>query len=112
MEVLFLILAVQLLSLFIERLIGTLRRECLDHMPIWSERHLRLVLGEFIAWYNQGRVHQGLQGIPVPDPSLSEPPAAEGRLVARRVAFHSGLLACRSGKQARTLSIDVYAPTD
>ena len=64
MEVLFLILAVQLLSLFIERLIGTLRRECLDHMLIWSERHLRLVLGEFIAWYNQGRVHQGLQGAP------------------------------------------------
>jgi len=49
MEVLFLNLAVQLLSLFIERLIGTLLRECLYHMLIWSERHLHLVLGEFIA---------------------------------------------------------------
>ena len=37
---------------------------------------------EFIAWYNQGRVHQGLHGIPDPDPSLSGPLTAEGRLVA------------------------------
>ena len=36
----------------IERLIGTLRRECLDRMLIWNERHLRRVLTEFVAWYN------------------------------------------------------------
>jgi hypothetical protein len=44
----------------IERLIGTLRRECLDRMLIWNKRHLRCVLTEFICWYNRGRVHQGL----------------------------------------------------
>ena len=38
-------------SAHVERLIGTLRRECLDRMLIWNERHLRLILGEFIAWY-------------------------------------------------------------
>jgi len=43
----------------IERLIGTLRRECLDRMLIWNERHLRCVLTEFVGWYNHGRVHQG-----------------------------------------------------
>jgi len=36
----------------IERMIGTLRRECLDRMLIWNERHLRCVLTEFIGWYN------------------------------------------------------------
>jgi hypothetical protein len=51
----------------IERLIGTLRRECLDRMLIWNERHLRCVLKEFVGWYNRGRVHQGLNGIPDPD---------------------------------------------
>ena len=66
----------------VERLIGTLRRECLDRMLIWNERHLRYVLSEFLGWYNHGRVHQGLNGIPDPDPVLAEPKPAGGRLVA------------------------------
>ena len=37
----------------IERLIGTLRRECLDRMLIWNERRLRRVLTEFIVCYNR-----------------------------------------------------------
>jgi len=65
-----------------ERLIGTLRRECLDRMLIWNERHLRCVLNEFIHWYNHGRVHQGLNGIPDPDPALAGPKPLGGRLVA------------------------------
>jgi len=66
----------------IERAIGTLRRECLDHMLIWNERHLKQVLAEFIIWYNHGRVHQGLNGIPDPGPVLAEPKPVNGRLVA------------------------------
>ena len=66
----------------IERLIGTLRRECLDRMLIWNERHLRCSLAEFIFWYNHGRVHQGLNGIPDPDPALAEPKPVNGKLVA------------------------------
>jgi transposase InsO family protein len=66
----------------IERLIGTLRRECLDRMLIWNERHLRCTLTEFNFWYNHGRVHQGLNGIPDPDPALAEPKPVGGRLVA------------------------------
>jgi hypothetical protein len=65
-----------------ERLIGTLRRECLDRLLIWNERHLRSVLTEFILWFNHGRVHQGLHGIPDPDPALSEPKQMDARLVA------------------------------
>jgi putative transposase len=37
-----------------KRLIGMLRRECLDRMLIWNARHLRCVLNEFIGWYNHG----------------------------------------------------------
>lgn len=66
----------------VERLIGTLRRECLDRMLIWNERHLGSVLSEFIVRYNGGRVHQGRIGIPDPDPVLAEPKPSGGRLVA------------------------------
>ena len=69
----------------LERLIGTLRRECLDRMLIWNERHLRCVLTEIIDWYNHSRVHQALNGIPDPDPVLAEPKPAGGRLVAMPV---------------------------
>ena len=66
----------------IERLIGTLRRSCLDHFLIWNERCLTKVLSEFRRWYNTGRVHQGLDGIPDPDPVLKTPVAANGNVVA------------------------------
>jgi putative transposase len=66
----------------IERLIGTLRRECLDRVLIWNEGHLRCVLNQFIGWYNHGRVHQGLQGIPDPDPAIERPKPLGGKLVA------------------------------
>jgi hypothetical protein len=51
-------------------------------MLIWNERHLRCVQKEFIGWYNHGRVHQGLNGIPDPDPMLAEPKPLRGRLAA------------------------------
>jgi len=66
----------------VERLIGTLRRECLDRMLTWNEGHLRGVLKEFANWYNRCRVHQGLNGIPDPDPVFAEPKPVGGRLVA------------------------------
>ena len=44
-----------------ERLIGTLRRECLDHLVILGEAHLRRVLSAYAAYYNQSRTHLALQ---------------------------------------------------
>src|SRR5262245_13419351 len=44
-----------------ERLIGTLRRECLDRMLIVGEAHLRRVLCAYAAYYNQSRTHLSLQ---------------------------------------------------
>jgi putative transposase len=43
-----------------ERFIGTLRRECLDHLLITGPRHLRQVLQEFIEHYNTHRPHRSL----------------------------------------------------
>src|SRR6266568_3901218 len=43
-----------------ERLIGTLRRECLDRMLIFGEAHLRRILGSYAAYYNESRTHLSL----------------------------------------------------
>jgi putative transposase len=60
-----------------ERLIGTLRRECLDWVIPLSESHLRTILREWIAHYKGGRRHMSL-GPGIPDPVLSKI-SAEGR---------------------------------
>jgi putative transposase len=50
-----------------ERFIGSVRRECLDHMLILSERHLYRLIDEYVTYFNSARPHQGLeQKIPVP----------------------------------------------
>src|SRR5712672_4235538 len=45
---------------YVERLIGTLRRECLDHVLIYGERHLRRILTLYSLYYNETRTHLGL----------------------------------------------------
>ncbi len=54
---------------YCERLIGTIRRECLDVMIPLSERHLRRILLEWVAHYNKGRPHSSL-GPGIPDSSV------------------------------------------
>lgn len=52
-----------------ERFLGSVRRECLDHMLILGERQLARVLREYITYFNRARPHQGVkQATPEPPP--------------------------------------------
>jgi len=51
----------------VERVIGTLRRECFDHLIVLDEHHLLSVVREFVAYYNQDRPHRTL-GLQTPEP--------------------------------------------
>lgn len=56
-----------LMNAICERFLGSIRRECLDHLLVLSEVHLRRVLTEYVAYFNGARPHQGLdQRIPTP----------------------------------------------
>jgi Integrase core domain len=46
-----------------ERLIGTIRRECLDRMLIFGEAHLRQILTSYVSYYNESRTHLSLRRI-------------------------------------------------
>ena len=59
---------------FCERLIGTIRRECLDFVIPMTERHLRAILREWISHYHRGRPHASL-GPGIPDPRADLPVA-------------------------------------
>jgi transposase InsO family protein len=52
---------------FAERWVGTVRRECLDHLLIIGHRHLQKVLDEYLRHYNAHRPHRGL-GLAPPEP--------------------------------------------
>jgi putative transposase len=47
---------------FVERVIGTMRREFLDHVPFWNARDLERKLAEFQTYYNEARGHASLEG--------------------------------------------------
>jgi transposase InsO family protein len=44
-----------------ERIIGSLKRECLDHMLIWHRSQIRRLVKQYAAYYNLARPHQGIQ---------------------------------------------------
>jgi transposase InsO family protein len=58
-----------------ERFLGSVRRECLDHIVILSEAHLRHVLGEYApSYFNTARPHQGIaQRTPVASEHVRAP---------------------------------------
>jgi putative transposase len=64
---------------FAERLIGSIRRECLDHVVVLGERHLRRTLTAYFAYYHRARTHLALDK-DAPDVRSVEPCAA-GRVV-------------------------------
>jgi len=68
---------------YVERLIGTLRRDCLDHVLIFGERHLRRVLKSYSIYYNETRTHLGLGK----DAPLGRPVQHCGTIVTAPVLF-------------------------
>jgi putative transposase len=65
---------------FAERVIGSIRRECLDHLIIWNERSLRRILQAYFAYYHDWRTHLALEkDAPESRPAL---PPGSGRVIA------------------------------
>jgi transposase InsO family protein len=63
-----------------ERVIGTLRRECFDHVILWNERHSQLQLQEAVLYYNRDRTHMSLgKSTPVGRPVE---PVESGKVIA------------------------------
>lgn len=68
-----------------------MRRECLDHVPTLSERHLYRILQHYVAYFNGGRPHQGLlQRIPARE-GLT---ATDGRGIIQCASVLGGLHHC------------------
>ena len=63
---------------YCERLIGTVRRECLDYVIPIDERHLRRILRDWVTHYNRGRPHSSL-GPGLPDRATLSPPRRTDR---------------------------------
>jgi putative transposase len=61
--------------------VRSLRNECLDHVLVLNERHLRSVLAEYVAYYNADRPHRSLALAP-PLPMVRSP-AAHGEVQSR-----------------------------
>ena len=75
---------------YAERVIGSIRRECLDHVIVLDEDHLHRVLAEYFEYYHQARAHLSLdRNSPIPRPvDMPE----DGKVVAR--AYLGGLHHC------------------
>jgi transposase InsO family protein len=64
-----------------ERFLGSVRRECLDHLLVLGEAHLKRILSEYMNYFNTARPHQGVQQrIPVP-PSKVAPSTGPVRAI-------------------------------
>ncbi len=64
---------------YAERVIGSIRRECLDHVVVIGERHLKRILSEYVHYYNTTRTHLSLAK-DAPEPRRVQPPS-QGRVV-------------------------------
>jgi len=65
---------------YAERVIGSIRRECLDHVIVLGEDHLRRILKAYLSYYHQSRTHLSLDK-DCPTPRLVQPPSM-GKVIA------------------------------
>ncbi len=65
------------------RFLGSVRRECLDHIFVLGEAHLRRVLRAYVGYFNRARPHQGIgQAIPAGAAEVGRKLVSAGRIVA------------------------------
>jgi len=67
-------------SPYVERLIGPIRRECLDHLIVFNEAHLLRILASYFAYYHEARTHLSLERN-APTSRRVEPPE-QGKVIA------------------------------
>ena len=63
----------------VERLIGSIRRECLDHVIVFNQQHLRRILTDYVNYYHRHRTHRSLEQ-DCPQPRAVEPPD-QGKII-------------------------------
>jgi len=67
----------------VERFIGSVRRECLDHLLLVSEPHLARVVKAYVHYFNEARPHQGIgQRIPAASTTSDTPPPTAGKVIS------------------------------
>jgi transposase InsO family protein len=66
---------------FVERLIGSIRRECLDHLVVFGEAHLRRTVATYVPYYNELRTHLSLNK----DTPIHRPIHRIGRIISMPV---------------------------
>ncbi|NIN70314.1 MAG: transposase, partial [Anaerolineae bacterium] len=68
-----------------ERMVGTFRQQCLDHVVVINARHLKRLLHEYVEHYNHARPHRTLDlRAPMPGPRLLRLPNG-GRVISRPI---------------------------
>jgi Integrase core domain len=73
------------LNPFVERLLGTLRRDCLDHVVALNESHLRRIVARYVSYYHDWRTHLSLP-MDAPNPRIVHPPTGVGWSHFRKLA--------------------------
>jgi transposase InsO family protein len=88
---------------YVERIIGSVRRECLDHVIIFGERHLRGVLSSYFQYYHKTRTHLALDKVSGEPPDTSSgsrslsraSPSIWPRADSARYSEHFGRASCQ-----------------
>jgi hypothetical protein len=97
-----------------KRLIGSIRRECLDYVVVFGERHLRHLLGSYQRYYNEARTHLSLNkdapisrtvetvGSIVAKPLLGGLPINTSGFVSGRVRYQAPVIGCAFAMRSRS----------
>jgi len=66
---------------YAERIIGSIRKECLNHVIVINDKHLRKILSPYFDYYNQDRTHYGLGKITPIERHIQKKPPGTGKIV-------------------------------